>query len=117
MTTIQEVRKRKKVGAKGAAQKTKTEEKARDTGSKQETKATEEINPISKSKEWKLLYKTYPLGNTANKISPATDLPAEFSAEERDLGRYRGLCRNCQKREGCELPKPEGGIWRCEAYE
>ena len=29
---------------------------------------------------------------------------------------YKGLCSNCENRETCLLPKPEGGIWHCEEY-
>lgn len=31
---------------------------------------------------------------------------------------YRGigLCADCESRETCVVPKPEGGIWTCEAY-
>ena len=29
---------------------------------------------------------------------------------------YPGLCSNCDNRETCIYPKPEGGIWRCEEY-
>lgn len=27
-----------------------------------------------------------------------------------------GLCRNCEIRNTCKFPKPEGGIWHCEEY-
>jgi hypothetical protein len=27
-----------------------------------------------------------------------------------------GLCSNCEHREACIYPKPEGGVWRCEEY-
>jgi hypothetical protein len=27
-----------------------------------------------------------------------------------------GLCGNCDNRETCLYPKPEGGIWHCEEY-
>ena len=29
---------------------------------------------------------------------------------------YAGLCANCDNREACIYPKPEGGVWRCEEY-
>ena len=29
---------------------------------------------------------------------------------------YAGLCVNCENRETCTYPKPEGGVWRCEDY-
>ncbi len=38
------------------------------------------------------------------------------SNEERDLSKYGGLCRNCEDRETCTFPKPEGGVWHCEEY-
>jgi len=30
---------------------------------------------------------------------------------------YKGLCMNCEKRNTCTYPKPEGGVWSCEEYE
>jgi hypothetical protein len=30
---------------------------------------------------------------------------------------HRGLCVNCDRREGCTLPRPPGGVWHCEEYE
>ena len=27
-----------------------------------------------------------------------------------------GLCSNCDDRETCIYPKPEGGVWHCEEY-
>ncbi|KPJ66922.1 hypothetical protein AMJ44_07635 [candidate division WOR-1 bacterium DG_54_3] len=116
MTTIQEIKKRKKVRVADKAQKVKTKKKVRVTDANEKTK-TAEITPISKYKEWKLLYAPYPFRNTGNNISPMTGSQDTFIAEEKDSGRYKGLCRNCEKRENCMLPKPEGGVWRCEEYE
>ena len=48
-----------------------------------------------------------PLPKTRLKLSP----------EEEELGKYRGLCKNCEKRKTCTYPKPEWGVWRCEEYE
>jgi hypothetical protein len=28
-----------------------------------------------------------------------------------------GLCNDCESRQGCVFPKPEGGIWHCEEYQ
>ena len=36
---------------------------------------------------------------------------SETAAQE-----FKGLCRNCEKRDTCTYPKPEGGIWHCEEY-
>ena len=33
-----------------------------------------------------------------------------------DCGPFLGLCVNCEDRETCIYPKPEGGVWRCEEY-
>lgn len=27
-----------------------------------------------------------------------------------------GLCMNCENRDTCTYPKPEGGVWHCEEY-
>lgn len=29
---------------------------------------------------------------------------------------YLGLCSNCEHRDTCRLPRPEGGVWHCEEY-
>lgn len=29
---------------------------------------------------------------------------------------FKGLCQNCQNRDGCLLPRPEEGVWHCEEY-
>lgn len=57
-----------------------------------------EITPVSKSREWKLLY--YEPGR------PGLEEGSE----------YRGLCGHCELRKTCALPRPEGGVWRCENY-
>jgi len=28
-----------------------------------------------------------------------------------------GLCRDCENRQTCIFPKPEGGVWHCEEYQ
>jgi hypothetical protein len=30
--------------------------------------------------------------------------------------RLAGLCQNCDNRDSCIYPKPEGGVWLCEEY-
>ena len=30
--------------------------------------------------------------------------------------KYKGLCSNCENRQGCTFPKPEGGVLNCEEY-
>ena len=35
---------------------------------------------------------------------------------ERDTGIDKGLCKNCENRETCTFPRPEGGVWHCDEY-
>ena len=49
--------------------------------------------------------------------SPAPAVPILSAAPRaRESKTYPGLCSNCENRETCIYPKPEGGIWRCEEY-
>ena len=116
MTTIQEIKKGKKASVTGTAQKIKTRKEARVTGADQKTK-TEEVVPVSKYKEWKLLYTPYPFSTNSNNPSPMTNSQSKPLVEYQNSGMHKGLCKNCKKNETCQLPKPEGGIWRCEDYE
>ncbi len=34
-----------------------------------------------------------------------------------DVSRLTGLCMNCEMRDSCRMPKPEGGVWHCESYQ
>ena len=55
-------------------------------------------------------------------------VPAKRKAEEDKLqptasfvtaeesGSLIGLCSDCENRQTCVFPKPEGGIWHCEEY-
>ena len=42
---------------------------------------------------------------------------SSVDAGEDDLGKFVGLCSNCNNRRTCAFPKPEGGVWHCEEYE
>jgi len=37
-------------------------------------------------------------------------------AKQKELDKYQGLCVNCENRETCTFPKPEGGVWHCDEY-
>lgn len=50
--------------------------------------------------------------------------PAEVKMEpkpekvvEGNIHEFKGLCVNCDHRDTCAFPKPEGGVWHCEEYE
>ena len=61
-------------------------------------KNSEALTPIETTKEWKLLY--FQHGR------PGLEESSEF----------RGLCRHCEIRDICGIPKPESGVWRCVYY-
>ena len=46
---------------------------------------------------------------------PTTKAP-DPSVNNQPKSQYKGLCMNCEHREDCAVPKPEGGIWHCEEY-
>ena len=50
------------------------------------------------------------------KTLPRTSSKAKLSALDKDSGKYKGLCRLCEKRETCTYPKSEGGVWHCDEY-
>lgn len=51
------------------------------------------------------------------KVTPKTDVEQMTGPENKDSGKYLGLCCNCNHLATCTFPKPEGGIWHCEEYE
>ena len=58
----------------------------------------------------------YPSAATA--VGKATPLPiAQADAEDKDSGKFIGLCSNCDNRRTCTFPKPEDGVWHCEEYQ
>jgi hypothetical protein len=48
---------------------------------------------------------------------PPTVSPLESITKGEKPGRHAGLCVNCEHRETCTYPRPEGGVWHCEEYE
>jgi hypothetical protein len=47
---------------------------------------------------------------------PASAEPRPSSNNGDRSTKFLGLCSNCDNRETCTYPKPEGGVWRCEEY-
>jgi len=39
-----------------------------------------------------------------------------FSASAEESAELIGLCSDCESRQTCVFPKPEGGVWHCEEY-
>lgn len=73
-------------------------EKRKTTEKKEKEKDKAAIKKIQKEKEWKLLYSK------------------QGKVVEEETVQYKGLCKNCEKRETCTIPKPKGGVWRCKEY-
>jgi glutamate dehydrogenase (NAD(P)+) len=73
-------------------------EEARMNKSKEKNMDIGGIQPLDKRKEWKLLYHG----------------PGKPGLEEGS--RFKGLCKYCELRDMCPLPKPESGTWRCVYY-
>jgi len=46
----------------------------------------------------------------------ATSAALTGRADPPRRGRDKGLCMNCDHRDGCTFRIPEGGVWRCEEY-
>jgi len=42
--------------------------------------------------------------------------PPQSSEEREPISQLKGLCVNCDHRDTCTYPKPEGGVWHCEEY-
>jgi hypothetical protein len=66
--------------------------------SNENVKNLDDITPLETRKEWKLLYHQ----------------PGRPGLEEGS--KFKGICRYCELKDMCPLPKPEGGVWRCSYY-
>ena len=74
---------------------------------------TGEPKLINRSKEWKLLYVPYPFDESM-KITSGHAMESMAGVE---VETYKDLCLNCLKQDACTMPRPEGGVWRCEQFE
>ena len=39
-----------------------------------------------------------------------------YIKESKDSTKFIGLCSDCENRQTCVFPEPEGGVWHCEEY-
>ena len=37
--------------------------------------------------------------------------------EGKGSSEFIGLCNDCENRQTCVFPRPEGGVWHCEEYQ
>jgi len=56
----------------------------------------------------------FEMGFREPEACPKPERPTRSYAK--DTNGFAGLCANCDNRETCIYPKPEGGVWRCEEY-
>ncbi len=61
-------------------------------------------------------YEPRPVRTTVKKILSIPGPKFGSQAEEKDLGKYKGLCSICEDRKTCTFIRPEGGVWHCEEY-
>jgi len=54
-----------------------------------------------------------PIRTTREERPQATE---PYVAEGKDSTRFTGLCSDCENRQTCVFPEPEGGVWHCEEY-
>jgi len=47
----------------------------------------------------------------------ASQSTASSIAVAEETSELIGLCNDCESRQTCVFPKPEGGIWHCEEYQ
>jgi hypothetical protein len=113
----QDVKKKKEIEALRTLPKPKVKKRKSLTTGRKTAKATDKLKPISKSKEWRLLYRPYPFKTTANGSSPLNNENVDYRVKGKNSEQFKGLCKNCKKHKTCTLPRPEGGVWRCEEYE
>ena len=55
-----------------------------------------------------------PAKKNVGEIAPQST--ASFAVAEDSAGLV-GLCGDCENRQTCIFPRPEGGIWHCEEYQ
>jgi len=51
------------------------------------------------------------------RVVPSAEPSMARRAADEEVYKYSGLCVNCEHRQTCTHPKPEGGVWHCEDYE
>lgn len=117
MPSNQRIKNSQKLRPVGAVNKMGTKGQVKVPRGTHPPEASEEVRSISKPREWKLLYAPCPFNNVGNRGARIKDSTTRASPGEKDPGQYKGLCKNCKKEKTCKLPKPEGGVWRCEDYE
>jgi hypothetical protein len=61
-------------------------------------------------------YEPRPVRPIAKNILLTTAPELRSNVEEKDSGKYKGLCSICEDRKTCTFIKPEGGVWHCEEY-
>ncbi|MDD4051063.1 MAG: hypothetical protein PHR28_04070 [candidate division Zixibacteria bacterium] len=64
------------------------------------------------------LYDGYavPTERTVNLGPSALVRSGSRAAEPLSVERLAGLCVNCGRADGCNLPRPAGGVWHCQEY-
>jgi hypothetical protein len=117
MARAQRIKNRSRPDTTHAIDKIETTRKLKEAKAPPRQRAAEQPEPISKQREWKLLYSPYPFETSGDGNAPTKGPKRRSDPEQEKSTEQKGLCRNCKKQKTCGLPRPEGGVWRCEDYE
>ena len=117
MARAQRIKNRSRPSTTHAIDRADTGREIKEVKAPPRQRATEQPQPISKQREWKLLYTPYPFETSGDGSAPVKGPKGKPGAGNEKSTEQKGLCRNCKKKETCALPRPEGGVWRCEDYE
>ena len=72
--------------------------------------------PVTECAEFEVCVITPPPQAAGKANSPSNNGATSYFSQESHPGKYMGLCGNCEDRETCIYPKPEGGVWHCAEY-
>ena len=73
--------------------------------------ATDPKRPVLQCEEFECHESSAPAGAATREKRRRN--PSEDAAASAGL---KGLCVNCDIRDHCDYPRPEGGVWHCEEY-
>jgi hypothetical protein len=71
--------------------------------------------PVLQCEEFEIA-EALPARATVNKILSTSNPRSRTGLEDKVSTRFKGLCKNCDNRLTCTLPRPESGVWHCEEY-
>lgn len=71
--------------------------------------------PVLQCEEFEIA-EALPARTTVNNILTTSTPRSKTGLEDKISTNFKGLCKNCDNRLTCTLPRPESGVWHCEEY-